>query len=149
LRLVEDADWDIEIGSLTETVGATPNPPMLLFDSIKGYPKGYRIVTSVLGTVRRFRFGHGVSRDAKRKRNGGVLAAEVEGGLKPLSPVVVETGPVQDNIERDEKIDLMKFPSPRWHVLDGGRYIGTGRCGCYERPGRWVDRCRYVSRPGS
>ena len=140
LRLVEDADWDIEIGSLTETVGATPNPPMLLFDSIKGYPKGYRIVTSVLGTVRRFALAMGFPEMRSEREMVEYWRRRLKEGFKPLSPVVVETGPVQENIERDEKIDLMKFPSPRWHVLDGGRYIGTGDAVVTRDPDDgWID----------
>jgi 3-polyprenyl-4-hydroxybenzoate decarboxylase len=33
--VIENADWNLEIGSISEVVGATPDPPMLLFDSIK------------------------------------------------------------------------------------------------------------------
>ena len=42
-----------------------------------------------------------------------------------IPPVVVETGPVKENILKGEDIDLFKFPVPRWNRKDGGRYINT------------------------
>ena len=31
-----------------------------------------------------------------------------------------------ENVDRDDQVDLFKFPVPLLHELDGGRYIGTG-----------------------
>jgi 3-polyprenyl-4-hydroxybenzoate decarboxylase len=31
-----------------------------------------------------------------------------------------------ENVYHGDDIDLLKFPVPRWHERDGGRYIGTG-----------------------
>ena len=31
-----------------------------------------------------------------------------------------------DNLDEGDTVDLFKFPVPKWHPLDGGRYIGTG-----------------------
>ena len=47
LARIDGADWNIEIGVLAETV-AHCNPgraPALLFDNIKGYPAGLRILS--------------------------------------------------------------------------------------------------------
>ena len=35
-------------------------------------------------------------------------------------------GPVLENIQLGDDVNLDIFPSPRWHELDGGPYIGTG-----------------------
>ena len=44
-RIIEGADWDAEIGALVEsTAELVPQPPMLIFDKVKGYPAGYRVV---------------------------------------------------------------------------------------------------------
>src|SRR5881628_3180563 len=45
--------------------------------------------------------------------------------LEYLPPVEVASGPVTENVVEGEDIDLEKFPAPKWHELDGGRYIGT------------------------
>ena len=40
-RIIEGADWDAEIGALVEsTAELVPQPPMLIFDKVKGYPAG-------------------------------------------------------------------------------------------------------------
>ena len=45
--------------------------------------------------------------------------------MQPIKANTVQTGPVFENIERGDEVDLMKFPVPRWHAGDGGRYLGT------------------------
>lgn len=42
LRRVEGADAYLEIGGITEVAAARPESPMLLFDSIRGFPRGFR-----------------------------------------------------------------------------------------------------------
>ena len=46
VKVIKDADWDLEIGALTETVSELiDEPPALMFDEIKGYPKGFRVLS--------------------------------------------------------------------------------------------------------
>ena len=45
--------------------------------------------------------------------------------MQPIPANVVKTGPVFENIAHGDHIDLTKFPVPRWHAGDGGRYLGT------------------------
>ncbi len=47
LRELEGADWHLEIGAIAELVGEKDGPA-LLFDQIKGYPQGYRVLTNFL-----------------------------------------------------------------------------------------------------
>ena len=46
LKTVEGADWDLELGAITEVVARATKPKVLLFDNIKGYPNGFRVVTN-------------------------------------------------------------------------------------------------------
>jgi 4-hydroxy-3-polyprenylbenzoate decarboxylase len=39
---------------------------------------------------------------------------------------VVKKGPILENVLSGKDVDLLKFPVPFMHELDGGRYIGTG-----------------------
>src|SRR5246127_4632720 len=48
LRVVNGADWDLEIGAITEVAARAAQPKGGLFDNIKGYPKGLRIVTNAV-----------------------------------------------------------------------------------------------------
>jgi 4-hydroxy-3-polyprenylbenzoate decarboxylase len=45
---------------------------------------------------------------------------------KPIPAEPVAKGPVLENIITGERVDLLQFPVPFMHELDGGRYIGTG-----------------------
>src|SRR5437016_1284764 len=124
IRGVDGADWDLELGTICELTYERGGLA-LLFDNIKGYPKGYRVLTNATETLTRalccieFPTDMGVD-DA---------IAEFEGRLRtyrPVPPKVVTSGPILENVLRGDDIDLLKFPTPRWHENDGGRYLGTG-----------------------
>ena len=46
LKTVEGATWQEDIGMATELLNHTPQAPAALFDSIPGYPKGFRVLTN-------------------------------------------------------------------------------------------------------
>ncbi|HYY24720.1 MAG TPA: hypothetical protein VE689_04455, partial [Candidatus Udaeobacter sp.] len=62
VKLIDGADWNLEIGCLTELM-AEEDGPLLLFDSVAGYPKGFRIATNVIATPRRFALALGLPTD--------------------------------------------------------------------------------------
>lgn len=49
---VTRANWDREIGALTEAM-AEKRGPALLFDQIKDYPKGYRVLSNAFSSSQR------------------------------------------------------------------------------------------------
>src|SRR5216684_2129483 len=44
----------------------------------------------------------------------------------PVPPEIVASGPITENVLEGDAVDIWKFPTPKWHEEDGGRYIGTG-----------------------
>ena len=46
LRLVKGANWEEEIGAITELV-TERRGPALMFDDVPGYPSGYRVISNV------------------------------------------------------------------------------------------------------
>ena len=46
LRRITGADPRFEIGGITEVAAGRPDGPALLFDDIKGFPRGFRIFTN-------------------------------------------------------------------------------------------------------
>jgi len=142
--VVENVDWDLEIGSLSEVVAATHEPPMLLFDRIKGYPKGYRVATLTLGTGRRLALALGFPKMSENRDLVAYWRGRLREGMKPVAPVEVATGPVKENVLTGEEVDLYKFPVPKWHSGDGGRYIGTGDMVIMRDPDEgWVNVGTY------
>ncbi len=124
LRRVEGANWDLEIGTLAE-LSYEREGPALLFDGITGYPKGYRILTNAADTLRRALLAVdlpiGLDSDAADQRYREKVAS-----FKPVPPVKVKDGPIFENVFTGDQVNLWKFPTPRWHENDGGRYLGTG-----------------------
>ena len=125
-REIEGADWNEEIGALREvTAELIEDPPMLLFDRIKGYPAGYRVVGLLMSSYKRGALALGLPLHLP-KAELNRLAAEKLRDIKPIPPVEVTTGPVMENVLSGNDVDLWHFPVPRFHAMDGGRYIGTG-----------------------
>jgi len=119
---LRDVDWDVELGTLTELL-AEKGGPALLFDKFRGYPEGYRVATDMYTTVKRFALAIGMPPDT----NGlDIIRKWRAVDFKPVKPVEVKTGTVMENVDEGEGVNLLKFPVPRYHERDGGRYMGTG-----------------------
>ncbi|MCO6000331.1 UbiD family decarboxylase [Actinoallomurus rhizosphaericola] len=123
VRRVEGADWDLEIGAITELL-AEREGPALLFDDIPGYPTGFRVFTNFMGTAARCAVALGLPADTPKL---DIVRAwkDMSRDLRLVSPVEVATGRVLENVLEGDAVDLTSFPTPRWHDGDGGRYIGT------------------------
>jgi 4-hydroxy-3-polyprenylbenzoate decarboxylase len=119
------AHWDLEIGALTEIIRRqSPVPPAILFDKIVDHQPGYRVLTGMLNTVRRLALVTGLPSDITDAEFVDRWRSRLR-DITPLPPRVVTSGPVLENVFEEKDADFNKFPSPRWHKLDGGRYIGT------------------------
>lgn len=143
LCTLKGADWDLEIGAITEMVHHRHGSPAVLFDEIKGYPKGYRLLVNSLGTLKRLGLTLGIDGDSDMM--GFIRTVrEILKGLKPIPPRTVQSGPILENVEQGEKIDLFRFPTPKWHEHDGGRYLGTGSVDITRDPDEgWVNLGTY------
>lgn len=125
---IEDADWKDEIGALREvTAEIIPNPPVLLFDSIKGYPKGFRVAGLLTTSYRRSALALGLPIDKPRDELRQLASRKLK-EVKPVAPVKVTKGPLMENVLTGDQVNLWLFPVPLFHSMDGGRYIGTGDC---------------------
>jgi UbiD family decarboxylase len=147
LREVRGADWNLELGAISELNVKKDAPPALLFDEIQGYPKGFRVLTC--STSSPARLSSILRLELQRTHKGLVEAlrgkpAQWQAAAKGYDPVSVKTGPVLENVQKDAKVDLKAFPSPLWHEMDGGRYIGTG-CSVVTRDldSEWVNVGTY------
>src|SRR5258706_3880392 len=127
LKDVRGADWNLELGAISELNVKKPLPPALLFDEIKGYPRGFRVLTCSTSSPARL---SSILRLPVQKTHRGLVEAlrgrpaQWQKDAGAFNPEVGKTGKVFENIQKSP--DLLKFPSPLWHEMDGGRYIGTG-----------------------
>lgn len=124
LLRVDGAHWDLEIGAITDLYQQKPGSPALLFDKVPGHKEGYRVMSNSLMSLKRIAFTMELPTDVSPTEM--VLQwREKETRLKYLPPRVVSDGPILEHVETGKDIDLLKFPMPKWHELDGGRFIGT------------------------
>ena len=125
-RLIEGADWDGEIGALVEsTAELVPQPPMLLFDKVKGYPAGFRVCALPYASYKRVALALGLPTD-KSKLEVLRLAARKVRSAQPLPPKEVGSSPLFENVLNNDDVNLLKFPALRFHENDGGRYFAPG-----------------------
>ncbi len=127
LRHVRGADWNLELGAISEMNVKKELPPALLFDEIKGYPKGFRVLTCSTSSPARLSSilrlpvvkAHRALVEALRGK-----PAQWKAAAEKFPASVVASGPALEHVQK--QVDIDKFPSPLWHEMDGGRYIGTG-----------------------
>lgn len=149
LRVLKGADWNLEIGAITEVFQKPQHwsgqaRPCFLFDDIKDYPPGYRVLTGILSSPRRLALTMGLEEIVTDRLE---LVKKVKEKLKhagTILPRFVKKGPILENIDEGDKVDLTKFPVPIWHEEDCGRYIGTGSITITRDPDEgWVNIGTY------
>ncbi len=111
-----EVDWDVEIGAIMRRV-AKLNGPACLFEKVKD--SDYRVFAG--GMLGHKKYGLGIGASPPDIRT--ILKKMLHALENPIPPVMVKSGPCKENIDTSDKINLEKFPAPKWHELDGGRYI--------------------------
>lgn len=127
LKKVDGASWDLEMGAITELIYkmGKGTPPAVIFDKVPGYPEGFRAIFGMTCSVERM----ALTLNLPPAKTGVELVQSYRNKLKdfkPIPPRYVDDGPVFENIDRGDDVNVLKFPVPMHHELDGGRYIGTG-----------------------
>lgn len=122
-RITAKVNWYHEIGSLSRVV-FTKQGPALLFENIKDHENTFcrKLFVGGLGTEERVKLCLGLPGDMHLRDAVDHLRRKIKEGIKP---VLVESGPVQENVIMGDDIDLYQIPVPWWHHLDGGRFIDT------------------------
>ena len=146
LKVIEGADWDEELGILRYLATTKDcDVPTVLFDKIKDYGPGYRVLCGMTGSHNRLALTMGIDLEhAKTNRELITAVREKLKNMKLTPPKVVKEGPVLEFVHTGEDIDLFEFPAPRWHMGDGGRYIGTWHCMISRDPVEgWINMGTY------
>ena len=101
------------------------NGPCVVFEDIPGCAKGSRLLMNMFaGTRRNMTLGF-PDHLTKWELSDAYREAYLQ-EQRVVPHVIVEDGPVLENVMMGDEVDVTKFPAPKWHEKDGGRYIGTG-----------------------
>lgn len=139
-RIGREVDWNLEAGAIMRK-GCEEVRPALLFEKIKDYPAGYRVVGNPLASFRRLAVALDLPPDATY---GEILDRYDEGKRNPLKPVVVNDGPCKEEIHLGDDVDLYEFPALLMHGGDGGRYLCTWHITATKDPDSdWVNWGMY------
>ncbi len=143
LCVVEGADWDLEIGAICQMMQESEENPVLLFDKIPGYPPGFRVLANHQNSPKK----QAVVQDLPTDLSELEIVRHMKEKRKLTStipPKEVENGPILENYDRGDKVNILKFPTPKWRTLEGGRYIGTSTLVINRDPDEgWVNMGTY------
>jgi phenylphosphate carboxylase beta subunit len=120
-RIKTEVDWNLELSHVAK-LNEERKGPALLFENVKD-GNGIPVLTSAYTTPSRFAVALGMPTDTTMcdlSRHWMSLATK-----ELIKPVVVDGGPIQENLLEGSDIDLWRFPTPKMYPEDGGRFIGT------------------------
>src|SRR5262249_5689624 len=109
LRKVHGADCDVELGTIVDQYQRRMEFPALLFDEIKGYPKGFRVLANTLTSTRRIALTLRLPVESSKMELVQAWRKYAKEYPK-IAPRWVSDGPVNENIRRGKGVDLTIFP---------------------------------------
>ena len=115
LKHLSGASGDLEIGAVTELASFRETCPAVLFDTIQGFPKGYRILTNFLSNRTRERLVFGIPNDLTDPEAVLLWKKRLK-QFAPIEPIEVAGGAVKENVLLGSDVDVTRFPWPKWHL---------------------------------
>ncbi len=139
-RIKQEVDWNLEAGAITRK-GCEEVGPAILFEKIKDYPEGYRVLGNPLASFRRLAQALDMPPESTYRE---ILDRYDNGRKNPIKPIIVSDGPCKEEIHLGDDVDLYKFPSLIIHGGDGGRYLCTWHVTITKDPdSEWVNWGMY------
>src|SRR5262249_8676407 len=125
LRRLHGAGPRFQIRAIPEVAAGRPDGPAVLFDGIKGFPRGFRIFTNATTNPQRAALALGID-PGLRPLDALKAWMEKRKTLQPRAPAVVKDAAFLQHTIKGNDVDLARFPAPIWHRHDGGPFIGSG-----------------------
>ncbi|MGE5818506.1 MAG: UbiD family decarboxylase [Deltaproteobacteria bacterium] len=124
LHRIRGVPWDKDMGGLLEMIlERSKHPPALLFEDIPNARQQMTILCSQIDGIKRLALAMGNNPELGITDFIQAWRQKVR-NFQPVEPQYVNAAPIFEN-SIEKNINLEAFPIPRWHELDGGRYIGT------------------------
>ncbi len=119
-RIPVEVDWNLELSHISK-LNDEKGGPALIFEKVKDCIGSVLIGAFV--SPRRLALALGLPSHYSLCDSAKEWLKLT--GQKVIPPVEVKSSPLTENVLEGDKIDLTKFPAPKFFPLDGGRYIGT------------------------
>jgi UbiD family decarboxylase len=117
-HVTAEVDLKHELGAIAAR-SLEESGPALVFENVKGY-SGMPLVVNLVANNKQLGLAFGTGPDE------AAIYQRLVAGMKDRIPSrIVQTGPVKEEVYKDDEVDLFKFPTPWWHEHDGGQYIAT------------------------
>lgn len=117
-RVTGEMDLRHEIGAICAH-GLERKGPGLVFENIRGY-RGKPLVSNIIYRLDQLAIAFNTDPDPDR-----IYEIIVEGHRNRMPSVVLDRGPCKEEKLFGDAVDLYEIPTPWWHELDGGQYLGT------------------------
>jgi 4-hydroxy-3-polyprenylbenzoate decarboxylase len=119
-RVKAEVDWNLELSHVAK-LSEEKDGPVLLFENVKGYDTP--VVTSIFTKTTRMAMVLDMPANSTIfEMSKKWVEAEKKGGIPPKK---VNTGPIMENQQAGDEVDILSFPIPRYLPDDVGRFFGT------------------------
>ena len=143
LRIAKGANWEKEIGLVSELAIRDERGPCILFEDIPRSLPGSRVLVNFFGGKRQ-NMTLGFPTDLPKLALTEAFRLNYLSTQKRIPHRYVTDGPIFENVILGDDVDVTRFPSPVWHEDDGGRYIGTGSFNVTRDPDEgWINCGTY------
>ena len=119
--ITAEVDWDQEATAIA-TEAVKKDGPALLFENIKDHKNtpGKKLTINSLANLRRVAVALDLPPDTHPR---DILLTWRKKSKNLIKPILVNNGPCKEVIKKGSDVNVLDFPIPKLHPLDGGRYI--------------------------
>lgn len=143
LKVIKGAEPKEEIGGIVDLYQRNMGSPAVLFDEVPGFAKGSRVLANILTSTPRINIALGLPANSSDQELVQWWRRYMR-EAPSFDPVEVNGGPLIENVLEGQAVDLTKIPTPIWHELDGGHFIGTACLVIMKDPDTgWVNSGTY------
>lgn len=115
IEVDRDVALNLEVGKALKKSAAISGPAIVFNKNGTAFP----LVGGVYNTRSKALIAFEATEDT-------VFEKILNGLNKPIPPMVVASGPCQENVILEDQVDLSKLPIPKYSPMDGGAYITPG-----------------------
>ena len=140
---VSGLSWQQDIGMVAGVAMHDDTAACFVFDAVPGAIEGSRVLVNFFGGKRK-NMTLGFPTELSKLELSEGFRTSFMGPMTRIPPKYVDDGPIFENVMKGDAVDITRFPAPKWHAPDGGRYIGTGSFNVTRDPDEgWINCGTY------